>query len=69
MATADAVTYTYDSLSRVATRNGAGFAYTGLWIDPTSDGVNTYGRSPVGRVVSHDDGSVASLVGLDRQVM
>jgi len=44
MATADAVTYTYDSLSRVAERNGTGFAYTGLWIDPTSDGVNTYGR-------------------------
>ncbi|MCH8992668.1 MAG: hypothetical protein IIA44_13105 [Acidobacteria bacterium] len=54
--------YTYDSLSRVAERNGTGFAYTGLWIDPTSDGVNTYGRSPAGRVVASDDDTVTSLV-------
>jgi hypothetical protein len=66
MATADAVSYTYDSLSRVATRNGTGFTYTGAWFDPTSDGVNTFSRSPAGRVVAHDDGSVVSLVGLDR---
>ncbi|KKL48874.1 hypothetical protein LCGC14_2321150, partial [marine sediment metagenome] len=60
------VTYTFDGLDRVATRNSTPFTYVGVWLDPTSDGSNIYGRSPGGRVVSHDNGTVTSLVGLDR---
>ena len=60
------VAYTFDGLDRVATRNSTPFTYVGMWVDPTSDGSNTYGRSPGGRVVSHDDGTATSLVGLDR---
>lgn len=51
------VTYTYDGLSRVAARNASPFAYSGQWIDPTSDGMHTYGRSAAGRVVVDRGGS------------
>ncbi|VAW07822.1 hypothetical protein MNBD_ACTINO02-2805, partial [hydrothermal vent metagenome] len=62
----DAVAYAYDGLGRVATRNGSPFTYNGFSLDPVSDGVFTYGRSPGGRLVSQTDGVTSLLAGLDR---
>ncbi len=54
------------TLSRVATRNATPFVYNGFSLDPVSDGVFTYGRSPAGRLVSQSDGVTSLLAGLDR---
>jgi len=62
----DTVTYAYDGLGRVATRNATPFVYNGFSLDPVSDGVFTYGRSPAGRLVSQSDGVTSLLAGLDR---
>jgi len=60
------VTFSYDGLDRVATRNTVPFSYVGAMLDPVTDGTFSYGRSPAGRLVSQTDGQTAQLVGLDR---
>lgn len=59
-------TTTFDGLARIATRDGTGFSYTGLALDPTSDGTAVYGRDPAGRLVSVADAAGARHAGLDR---
>ena len=58
--------FTYDGLDRVATRNTDTFTYAGMWLDPTTDGVFTYSRTPAGRLVAQTDGTSDWLFGQDR---
>jgi len=44
----DGVDYAYDGLGRVSSRGADSFAYSGFGLDPSSDGVQTFGRSPGG---------------------
>ena len=60
------VSFTYDGLDRVATRNTDTFTYAGMWIDPTTDGVFTYSRTPAGRLLAQTDGVDDWLFGQDR---
>ncbi|TXS55518.1 DNRLRE domain-containing protein [Streptomyces sp. t39] len=49
--------YTYDSLDRVATRNGADFAYAGFAPDPVEDNDSTYGRGASDELLSVAQGT------------
>lgn len=60
------VDFTYDSLDRIATREAADFFYTGQMLDPTTDGTNTWSRTPAGRLIAQDDGTNDRLIGLNR---
>ena len=62
----DTVDYTWDALDRIATRESTAFTYSGPALDPTSDGTNTWSRTPGGRVVAQDDGTTTRLIGLNR---
>ncbi|GGT55688.1 LamG-like jellyroll fold domain-containing protein [Streptomyces purpureus] len=53
--------YTYDSLNRVAARNGTDFVYEGLSPDPVKDNSATYGRGVGGELLSVMEGGVARL--------
>ncbi|MCZ9345288.1 RHS repeat protein, partial [Streptomyces sp. TRM76130] len=46
------VSYNYDSLDRVNSRNGTDFTYAGLSPDPVSDGASSYGRGPMDELMS-----------------
>ena len=60
------VSFTYDGLDRVASRNTDTFTYAGMWLDPTTDGAFTYSRTPAGRLVAQTDGVDDWLFGQDR---
>ncbi|MFD5872478.1 LamG-like jellyroll fold domain-containing protein [Streptomyces sp. NPDC060322] len=49
--------YTYDSLDRVASRNGADFSYAGLAPDPVKDNNSTYGRGASDEILSVLEGT------------
>lgn len=49
--------YTYDSLDRVASRNGADFSYAGLTPDPVKDNNSTYGRGASDEILSVLEGT------------
>lgn len=49
--------YTYDSLDRVASRNGADFSYAGLAPDPVKDNSSTYGRGAADELMSVAEGT------------
>jgi RHS repeat-associated protein len=44
--------YTYDTFDRIATRDTDTFTYTGLSIDPTGDGTDSYARTPAGSLLA-----------------
>ncbi|MFF3403786.1 polymorphic toxin-type HINT domain-containing protein [Streptomyces sp. NPDC002659] len=49
--------YTYDSLDRVAARNGVDFSYAGLAPDPVKDNSSTYGRGAADELLSVAEGT------------
>ncbi|MFF7204809.1 polymorphic toxin-type HINT domain-containing protein [Streptomyces sp. NPDC008141] len=49
--------YTYDSLDRVASRNGTDFSYAGLSPDPVKDNSSTYGRGAADELLSVAEGT------------
>ncbi|MER7107849.1 polymorphic toxin-type HINT domain-containing protein [Streptomyces sp. NPDC000229] len=53
--------YTYDSLDRVAARNGVDFVYEGMSPDPVKDNTSTYGRGVGAELMSVQEGGVARL--------
>jgi RHS repeat-associated protein len=60
-------TYTYDSLDRVATRNGTDFAYAGFAPDPVKDNNSTYGRGAADELLSVAEGTgPAQLTVMDK---
>ncbi|MFJ8582118.1 RHS repeat-associated core domain-containing protein [Micromonospora sp. NPDC093277] len=62
------ITYSYDSLDRLATRTATGtttFKYTGLLADPTQSGTETYWRSPTGSILSGNLGGTNLLPAID----
>ncbi|MGW1606209.1 polymorphic toxin-type HINT domain-containing protein, partial [Streptomyces eurythermus] len=48
--------YTYDSLDRIASRNGADFSYAGFAPDPVKDQTATYGRGAADELLSVAEG-------------
>jgi len=54
---ANTTDYTYDSLDRIAERDGAAFTYNGSQWDPTSDGTDTFHRTPSGNLLAYEDPS------------
>ncbi|MFF4717097.1 polymorphic toxin-type HINT domain-containing protein [Streptomyces eurythermus] len=48
--------YTYDSLDRIASRNGADFSYAGFAPDPVKDQTATYGRGAADELLSVTEG-------------
>ncbi|MER5884941.1 polymorphic toxin-type HINT domain-containing protein [Streptomyces sp. NPDC001941] len=53
-------TYTYDSLDRVAARNGTDFSYSGLSPDPVKDNSSTYGRGAADELLSVQEGTATA---------
>ncbi|MER7662526.1 polymorphic toxin-type HINT domain-containing protein [Streptomyces sp. NPDC096193] len=49
--------YTYDSLDRVASRNGVDFSYAGFAPDPVKDNSSTYGRGAADELLSVAEGT------------
>ncbi|MER5464198.1 polymorphic toxin-type HINT domain-containing protein [Streptomyces sp. NPDC002668] len=49
--------YTYDSLDRVASRNGVDFSYAGMAPDPVKDNSSTYGRGAADELLSVAEGT------------
>jgi RHS repeat-associated protein len=60
------VSYVYDALDRVATRNSTAFSYSGMAIDPFHDGTIRYLRSPAGRPIGAKKGTTTVIPELDR---
>ncbi|WP_264935957.1 polymorphic toxin-type HINT domain-containing protein, partial [Streptomyces sp. A012304] len=54
--------YTYDSMDRVAARNGVDFSYAGLTPDPVKDQTSTYGRGAADELMAvAENGGAARL--------
>jgi len=60
------VEYSYDGLGRMATRDSAVFAYSGLGVQPVSDGETTTVVSPSGGPATISDGGTFGVVVRDR---
>jgi len=60
------VGYTYDSLDRIAARDGTGFTHNGAELDHVGDGTATYGLTPGGRLTSINQAGSTTLAVLDR---
>jgi RHS repeat-associated protein len=62
----DTVSYTYDALDRIATRDSSAFTYSGSSLDPVSDGTDLISRSPGGRILGVANGTDAYRAGTNR---
>ena len=60
------VGYTYDGLDRIATRNAVSFAYSGLGVDPISDGTWLTTQDPTGNPVATKAGVTGAWTVADR---
>ncbi len=60
------VNFQYDGLDRVLNRNGAAFTYSGIAMDPTSDGTTTFSRGPDGTPLWLTKAGATVAAGMDR---